>query len=218
MNPNHPRPGPASASPVPTPSPQPPPSEDSSSQPSTSSRSRGVQSPHSQSRRSHQLGRPRAVPLAEEQPGLEVYHPPTSTSDVRVGRSRIRRPGPAPSFWSKEVADNPSQYTFYREPTPTPPEYREREKEDGYVGSPLPRRPGRSSTIALETAMTIPPPDPRRKSSRHEPICGLKRRMFVFAVAAVALLVLGIAVGVGVGVGVGKKSIQDPKPPTTSSR
>ncbi|KAB5546952.1 hypothetical protein GE09DRAFT_1223979 [Coniochaeta sp. 2T2.1] len=221
MSSHHPRSGSASATPVPTtPSPQPPGSDESSSQPSTSSRSRGSSQPHSNSKRSHQLGRARKSPLAEEQPGLEVYEPPTTTSNVRVGRTRTRRSGIAPSFWSKEATDNPSQFTFYRDPTPTPPEYREREKDDGYVGSPLPRRPGRSSTIALETARTIPPPDPRSKSTRHGPICGLTRRMFFIAVTIFVVLIVGIAVGVGVGVGlnhVGKHSIQNPPPAGSNS-
>lgn len=227
MSSHRPRSGSASATPVPTPSPQPPPSEEesSSSQPSTSSRSRGAHSSqsHSHSRRSHQLGRHRTTPLAEEQPGLEVYYPQSSSPppaaaspDVRVGRTRTRV---APSFWSKEVADNPSQFTFYRDPTPTPPEKREREKAGDYVGSPLPtQRPGRSSTVALETALTIPPPDTRRRPPRNDTICGLGRSMFFLAVAAVVLLVLGIAVGVGVGVGAGKKSIQSSQPAAASSR
>lgn len=222
MSSHHPRSGSASATPAPTPSPQPPPSEESSSQPSTSSRSRAAHSSQSHSRRSHQLGRHRATPLAEEQPGLEVYYPQSSSAppaaaspDARVGRTRTRV---APSFWSKEVADNPSQFTFYRDPTPTPPEKREREKAGDYVGSPLPQRPGRSSTVALETALTIPPPDTRRRPPRNDTICGLGRRMFFLAVAAVVLLVLGIAVGVGVGVGAGKKSIQSSQPAAASSR
>jgi hypothetical protein len=116
------------------------------------------------------------------------------------------------------VADNPSHFTFYRDPTPTPPIYREREKDEGYVGAAVPpRRPGRSSTIALETALSIPPPDPGRKSTRHDRICGLSRRMFFVAVAAIVLLVLGIAVGVGVGVGAGKKSVQHPAPAAATS-
>jgi hypothetical protein len=116
------------------------------------------------------------------------------------------------------VADNPSQYTWYRDPSPTPPEYREREKDEGYVGIPLPRRPGRSSTIALETALTIPPPDPKRRPNINDTICGLRRRMFFIAVAAVVILVLGVAVGVGVGVGIGNKSMQDPASAAATSR
>jgi hypothetical protein len=217
MSSHHPRSGSASASatPAPTPSPQPPTSEDSLSQPS----SRSGQS-QSQSRRTQHKRRPGTAPI-EEQPGLEVYNPPTSTSNASPKRPGPRRPGTAPEvYWSDDTNAAQSQYTFYREPTPTPPEYLEREKEDGYVGtrspSPLPRRPGRSSTIALETALSIPPADPGRRSSRHETICGLKRWVFVGAVAGVVLLVLAVAIGVGVGVNAGKKANQAEKSASSS--
>jgi hypothetical protein len=117
------------------------------------------------------------------------------------------------------VADNPSQFTFYRDPTPTPPEYRAREKEEGYIGAgAVPRRPGRSSTIALETALTIPPPDPNRRAARQGTVCGLTRRLFWIIVVIAVLLIVGIAVGAGVGVGASKKAIKDPAPAAANSR
>ncbi|RKU42603.1 hypothetical protein DL546_004764 [Coniochaeta pulveracea] len=160
------------------------------------------------------LRQPKLRPLyaSEEQPGLEVVHAPT-----RGGGRAQSISEKAKSIWSgwSGYSRDPSEYTFYREPTPTPEESYEREKCDASI--PAARRPGRSSTIALETAASIAPP-PRRP--KQDVICGIRRRLFTGILVALVLLIVGIVLGVGLGVGLGKhdqRETKDPGPVSSSS-
>ncbi len=50
----------------------------------------------------------------DDQPGIEVYHPPPAANSTDV----------APEvYWSDDATGGSAVYTFYREGTPTPPEY-----------------------------------------------------------------------------------------------
>lgn len=158
------------------------------------------------------LRQPKLRPLyaSEEQPGLEVVHAPT-----RGGGRAQSISEKAKSIWSgwSGYSRDPSEYTFYREPTPTPEESYEREKCDASI--PAARRPGRSSTIALETAASIAPP-PRRP--KQDVICGIRRRLFTGILVALVLLIVGIVLGVGLGVGLGKHDQRETKDPGPVSR
>lgn len=144
---------------------------------------------------------------SEDQPGLEVVDRPPTRGGRRdpppPQQKSVARSIASKSFWSAYSNRDPSEYTFYREPTPTPDEYPEGEKSGDGIFPPVARRPGRSSTIALETARAIEPP-PRRP--RQDVICGLRKRTFICALVAVVVLVVGTALGVGIGVGVGAKN------------
>lgn len=213
MSSHHPRSGSAAATPTPTPTPPLPPSSSTSQGSLSQSQQRQQKKPRP--------GGDAGAPAADEQPGLEVVPTGSLVGAPRAsgtGRRRADDREPAPEvYWSDDNNANPSQYTFYRDPTPTPPEYSEREKDGEARGtSPLPRRPGRSSTVAMETALAIEPREPR-SSSKQETICGLRRWVFYCALAAVLFLVIGIALGVGVGVGVSKKLNQQGQPSGANS-
>jgi len=91
-------------------------------------------------------------------------------------------------YWAddRENDANLSQYTFYREPTPTPPEGDEREKGLGHGG-------------VIETGY-----HDHDEPSRQRRIWGFKRRICLIIGAAIVLLI--IALGVGLGVGLSNKS------------
>lgn len=122
-------------------------------------------------------------PLVEEQPGLEVYHPPTAVGDSAAHAPEV--------YYSEDV--NPSQYTFYREGTPPPPDDgREKIYSGAWAGVP--------PSVQDSSAAYPHSDDPHAKSAK---VCGIQRRLLWVVVPVIFFLILAIAIGIGVGVGVG---------------
>ncbi|KAI9150227.1 hypothetical protein HJFPF1_09984 [Paramyrothecium foliicola] len=124
-----------------------------------------------------------AASATESQPTLRDFPQPPSKPPMRVGRP------PRAVAWSdkRSIISINGKYTFYRDPTPPPP-------EDRIAKPPL---------ITQQSAYDykydhVAPPAPLPVAT----ICGLRRRIFWIIVAAI-LLVIALAVGIGVGVGVG---------------
>lgn len=168
----------------------------------------------------HSSGSIQRVRFAEEQPGLEVYQPPPPAKATRETISPDVSPDVSPNtspdvYWVDERDNdaNLAKYTFYREGTPTPPEYAENEKSAGGAAGriPPPVAPGRPPAARHDSGIPggFPPFDPAgdsdgslAESLDDEP----PRRKFPWLIMlGVALLVIAIVVGVGVGVGVATK-------------
>lgn len=177
------------------------------------------------------------VRFAEEEPepGLEVYHP----QPVRKARGNIppvvastaaASPEPATDkgpdvYWADDNENDPnaSKYTFYREGTPTPPEYEEHVEKGGFGGFAAATSSHRPPTPPIATRGTpgiFPPFDPGRENdglssdgSQYEEIPASKKRKYRWVIILLASLfiIVPIAVGTGVGVGLRKPSSLGPE-------
>lgn len=178
----------------------------------------------------------RQVNLTESYPGGDHQRPsapPPAAARARDHASRDRAASPE-VYWSEARNQSPSQsqFTFYREGTPTPPEYAGDEEEE--VGGRRDRGSGggrrlgsgagdpssataagaaaAEAAAAYETARSIEPKEPRPPKRK---VCGLSRRAFWLVVV---LVLLAVAVGVGVGVGIGVGGRQRSGRSTITSR
>lgn len=168
-------------------SPPPAPRSHSTTSPASSPRPSQKSPPRQQQQQQRQEGA-----RGEESVGAATQSPTAATTSGRArDRSSISTRG---VYWSDET--NPSQFTFYREGTPTPPEYAgDEEKNAGGEGRPT---AASAAAAALATARSIEPKEPRPPKKT---ICGMKRWPFWLLVAFV-LVAIGVGVGVGVGIGV----------------
>jgi len=143
-----------------------------------------------------------AAAAAAEQPGLEVYEPPSFSAAAAQRRDEQAKAAPEPYLAWSDAASGlpPSAYTFYREPTPPPPE--ERLGHGKYLGEGLVLPPH-----------TSPPPDfdsiDAGDYSAHDEeedagICGIRRRVFRGIITAIVILLVTVSIGVGVGVGLSR--------------
>lgn len=123
-------------------------------------------------------------PLVEEQPGLEVYHPPAATGDNGANAPEV--------YYSEDI--NPSQYTFYREGTPPPPDDGREKTFSGAWGAATPSMPDSSAAY----------PQSDDQGVKSERVCGIQRRLLWVVIPVIFFLILAIAIGIGVGVGVGR--------------
>jgi hypothetical protein len=141
----------------------------------------------------------------DDQPGLEVAEAPTlASSGVFQKEKRREEDGDgdgasqAPEVymaWSDAASGNPVGYTFYREGTPTPPEYDAHEK-----------RLGEGMVVAPHTT-PLPPEygESERGSEEDQPrLCGVRKRIFWGVLTLVAIVLFTVAIGVGVGVGLSR--------------
>lgn len=152
---------------------------------------------------------------------------PQASYQIRQPTARRERPSrTAPSaaqpalYWDEREFDRESDanlagYTFYREGTPTPPEYESSEKRlgDG-AGGGLAAPVAESSTaaggtVASDRGFNLGHPDQGEAGNwslaDSNEVSPVTRRRLLWAIIAIGLLILiGIAVGVGVGLGVSK--------------
>lgn len=162
------------------------------------------------------------VRFAEEEPGLEVYQPDKKT---KAGPSAADN---APEvYWADDDINeaNASQYTFYREGTPTPPEYEEHEK-GGYgfgasaagsaavgAGASTSNRGGNFVNIHFD-----PPPGSAgaEDGGSGKPRRGWRKRRWVALALALLFVILPITLGVGLGVGLKNRWSGSPAPAPAS--
>lgn len=158
------------------------------------------------------------VRFAEEEPGLEVYPPDKKT---KAGPSAADN---APEvYWADDDINdaNASQYTFYREGTPTPPEYEEQEKGGygfGASGAGL-AASGTGAAAAAGAATSSrggnyvnihfdPPPGSAgaEDGGSDKPRRGWRKRRWVALALLLLFVILPITLGVGLGVGLKNRS------------
>ncbi|KAK3363233.1 hypothetical protein B0T25DRAFT_33064 [Lasiosphaeria hispida] len=150
------------------------------------------------------------VRFAEEEPGLEVYHPPAAKP-----REKAPVENAPEVYWAddRENEANLSHYTFYREDTPTPPEFDDREKAVGYgaatavVADRAAAAGGRGHGNFSQFDTSGASSGSLGESQDGQPRINRKRLWVI--VAIVLLCVTAIAVGVGVGVGKTKRTSSD---------
>ncbi|KAH8883283.1 hypothetical protein GQ53DRAFT_752999 [Thozetella sp. PMI_491] len=106
-------------------------------------------------------------------------------------------------YWSEEGDPNESQYTFYREGTPTPPEYNDEDRERAlqYGRTPGGRGHGRGPSQG-----TIPSFDPPPLHPFGGRVCGMRKRLFWALVIIFGVILVAVGIGAGVGVGLARKS------------
>lgn len=128
------------------------------------------------------------------QPTPRRDRPPTTTTDS-TGQPAV--------YWDDRDNDpNTSGYTFYREGTPTPPEYGSHEKGLGH-GRGLAGPAGEGSTAGAGAfgseadinQWNLPP-----GTQSNRPLWGMERKRLI---AIVILVLICVAIGLGVGLGVG---------------
>jgi hypothetical protein len=95
--------------------------------------------------------------------------------------------------WSDEA--DQSKYTFYRECTPTPPEYAD-DAEKRLRGSLAPSGLGVADLNEAESGSSS-----RQSAEGRTHVCGIRRFVFWWIVAIVAVILVAVAVGLGVGLG-----------------
>ncbi|KAK5656427.1 hypothetical protein OQA88_4808 [Cercophora sp. LCS_1] len=167
------------------------------------------------------------VRFAEEEPGLEVYQPDKKTKGGTAADN-------APEvYWAEDDINdaNASQYTFYREGTPTPPEYEEHvnEKGGGYgfgasaagvaaagagAGAGAGSGAGFGSAAATSRGGNFvnlhfdPPPGSAgaEDGGSEKPRRSWRKRRWVVLALVLLFFILPITLGVGLGVGLKNRS------------
>lgn len=154
----------------------------------------------------------------EEEPGLEVFEPAKDGEKAALRETGAEASaGTAPEvYWADDNDPEAAKYTFYREGTPTPPEY-----EDDHTHEKATLDHGRGSHGAVpifaaaaaaraataRASLPTPPLDSTRgsvaESQDEEPS---SRRKYRWGVLVVILLLIAIPIAIGVGVAVGLKN------------
>lgn len=157
------------------------------------------------------------VRFAEEDPGLEAVH---SQSALRAREKAAVETAPE-VYWADDRSDgaNLSQYTFYREGTPTPPDFEEGHKgELGYGAGAGAVAEGSTSRMG-----DFPPPNQHGQGGEDwsstgssQMVCGIRKTAFWTIIGLLILFFIALALGVGLGVGLHTTRIEAP-PPTPSS-
>ncbi|KAK3955721.1 hypothetical protein QBC32DRAFT_22850 [Pseudoneurospora amorphoporcata] len=170
----------------------------------------------------------RGVRFTEERPTHHIYQPQPRRSSPRTSPTH----GKAPEvYWAdddgederkNDAKDNTedSQYTFFREGTPTPPEYND-EHEKGLAAE----RAAGGGTVAGSYAASrstvgssLPPTEESRGCiGRHQQRWGLRRGVLWAIIIAVILLVIVLPLSVGLGVGLSRSSKSTATDPNPSS-
>ena len=115
-----------------------------------------------------------------------------------------RGSGPPDVYWSDDADTNASQYTFYREGTPTPGDYPEHDRRAygralGAMGLGHGRAPSQVTMVSFD------PPPMHPFGSR---VCGMRKRLFWILVVIFGVIIITVGIGTGVGLGVRKASTQ----------
>lgn len=145
-------------------------------------------------------GKPR-LRFAEEQRASwpRSWHSKSDKGEKKEKSEKSR--GPPGVYWSDDAEANESQYTFYRESTPTPPEYdEERERAIQYSRAIGMMGHGRSSQGTIPS-FDAPPLHPF--GSR---VCGMRKGLFWAIVIITGVLLIAVGIGTGVGIGLAKNS------------
>ncbi|KAH7634682.1 hypothetical protein B0T09DRAFT_10021 [Sordaria sp. MPI-SDFR-AT-0083] len=171
----------------------------------------------------------RGVRFTEEQPTHHIYQPQPRRSSPRTSPTH----GKAPDvYWADDdreddrrntiISNNPddAQYTFFREGTPTPPEY-----NDGHEKGLAAERAAAGGTVAGSYAASrstvggsLPPAEESRGCmGKYQQRWGLRRGVLWAILIAVILLVIVLPLGVGLGVGLSKSSKSTAIEPRPSS-
>jgi len=154
------------------------------------------------------------VRFAEEEPGPEAV---PSQSTLRAHEKAPVETAPE-VYWADDRSDgaNLSQYTFYREGTPTPPDYEEGHKRElGYGAGAV--------AGGSKSRMGDFPPDQHghggedwSSTSSGQVVCGVRKSAFWTIIGLLILFFIALALGVGLGVGLNSSRTEAP-PPTPSS-
>lgn len=184
-----------------------------------------MESSHNQQQHHHHQRQGSRVRFAEEEPGLEVYHPQPqparSHNQARFGAATPAATSTADTapevYWADDNDNDPnaSKYTFYRESTPTPPEYDEQhEKGTGFAFGGGAAGLGTAGVAGQGIADVFPARGNggpgsgslRGSHSDDDGVSPSKRRKFrrVIILFVVLFVITPIAVGTGLGVGLKK--------------
>jgi len=172
------------------------------------------------------------VRFAEEEPGLEVLEAPKGLDGAEKGRasSEARAGAGAASapevYWAPDGDDNDpdsAKYTFYREGTPTPPEYEDDGGEKAGFGhsrgshGAVPVLAAAAIARAATARASLPgngnasptysPGGMEEGSQGGESQSTTRKRWALLIGIAVALIVIPIAIGVGLGVGLRNQAL-----------
>ena len=160
----------------------------------------------------------RGVRFTEEQPAHHIHQPQPRRSSPRTSPTH----GKAPEvYWADDDREDDrrntiisnsaedAQYTFFREGTPTPPEYND-EHEKGLAAG----RGAAGGTVAGSYAASrstvggsLPPGEESRGCiGKYQQRWGLRRSVLWAIIIAAILLVIVLPLGVGLGVGLSKSS------------
>lgn len=145
--------------------------------------SSGDDGPHIQADRSDGSGTPSSHTSQNVSAG-------TKSSKKSKRLSFGRKPRAAEVTWADKKSIDAAKYTFFRDPTPPPPE------EKVY-----PRGAGLDEATYDYRYDYVAPPAPLPRAERR---CGMRKRTLWIVLAAI-LVAIVVAVGVGVGVGASRK-------------
>ncbi|KAL2024270.1 hypothetical protein VTK56DRAFT_9426 [Thermocarpiscus australiensis] len=149
------------------------------------------------------------VRFAEEAPApSDEIHRPTPRRE-KPPDAEPSSPTPAVYWDDRDNDANLEEYTFYREGTPTPPEYESQEKGLGHARLATPIAGSSATGVGSDRAFNLRPfsRDDTGKGSladSRDMSPATKKRVFWIVIAIGALVLIGIAVGLGVGLGVGR--------------
>jgi len=185
-----------------------------------------MESSHDQQHHHHQRQGSR-VRFAEEEPGLEVYHPPSQPARGHNNQHQARFGAATPAttsaadtapevYWADDNDNDPnaSKYTFYREGTPTPPEYDEQhEKGAGFAfgGGAAGLGAAGAGSQGISDVFPAHGNDGHSGGSTHgsqpdgDGVSPSKRRKFRWVIIVFVVLCVIIPVAVGTGLGLGLK-------------
>lgn len=168
----------------------------------------------------------RGVRFTEEQPTHHIYQSQPRRTSPRNSPTH----GKAPEvYWADDddrdgrrdtiISNNPAdgQYTFFREGSPTPPEYND-EHEKGLAVDRAAAGSAAAGSYATRSTVggSLPPvEDSRGCIGRYQQKWGMRRGVFWAIIIAAILLVIVLPLGVGLGVGLSKSSkssATDPSP------
>ncbi|KAK0632937.1 hypothetical protein B0T14DRAFT_48292 [Immersiella caudata] len=181
------------------------------------------------------------VRFAEEEPGLEVFEAPKGLDGAEKGRaSSEARAGvgaaSAPEvYWAPDGDDNDpdnAKYTFYREGTPTPPEYEDGHGEKAGFGhsrgshGAVPVLTAAAIARAATARASLPgngnasptynPGGMEEGSQDGEPQSATRKRWTLLIGIALLLIAIPIAIGVGLGVGLRNQALGGSSPGTAA--
>ncbi len=131
----------------------------------------------------------------------KTWYSKSEKSEVKNEKTeKSEKTGAPPGvYWAEDNEINESQYTFYREGTPTPPDY-EADNERGL-------QYGTAMEMIGEPSQRIPPSfNPPPSHAIGTRVCGIRKGLFWMLATFIALIIIGVGVGAGVGLGVVRNS------------
>ncbi|KAK4151105.1 hypothetical protein C8A00DRAFT_17445 [Chaetomidium leptoderma] len=163
----------------------------------------------------HQHQNQHRVRFAEGEPqaSYKISQPTPKRDNPATGKSSTAQPA---VYWDdRDNEANFEAYTFYREGTPTPPEYETPEKRSGHEGGGLAPPVAESSTIGGGTIGSdrdfgLGSHNNQGHASNwsladsNDMSRATKKRVLWIIIAVGVLILIGVGVGVGLGVGLAK--------------